>query len=614
MAAIEGVWPRARRRRGRTRRGAVDVAVQRAVVVPTGAGTGATVPGTDAPRAHHGGGQDFAVVQRGHRPPPRRPRARRRPEIEGFAFRTLPRPPGELLATFATVNDVHFGEDECGLIDGSTSGPRSGRAGRGPVPRGDEPRRRGRDRGHRSRRRGRQGRPHLERDAEEYDAFLRVLRPPSATGSTCVRGNHESYHGQPSPPSRSRRSTLPGVTLAVIDTSVDGSAGGRSRPTSSSGSTSSAAPCRPAGPGVRPPPPVGPGSHETADRNFGIDLDDSERAGRRGRPPPVDRAATSPATPTATACGASPHRRRALGRGGVRQGLPRRLGRVPGPRGRDHPDRPPHLAPRGARLDGEDPAHVPRALPRLRVRPARRPLLRHRRAMTHRIRHGRPHLRRRRHAGRLPRGRHWWRSLVGAIDDHQWDRRARRVDGPGAGRPRRAATFKTVVEYVDGDVKDPHRSPPRPRTSASCWPSRRRTSTSPTGPARRRRERGRLGRPSTPWAAAELVVAMAQTSPATGLAVGRDDRSPVPCRRRVRRQLGRPTSTEACRPPDARRPPVAPVGGRRPVDRRRAPAPLARRRRHDDLGCCRPGPLSGDEAGDRRADPTAPTARCTTCG
>jgi Icc protein len=31
-------------------------------------------------------------------------------------FRTLARPPGALLATFATVNDVHFGETECGHL------------------------------------------------------------------------------------------------------------------------------------------------------------------------------------------------------------------------------------------------------------------------------------------------------------------------------------------------------------------------------------------------------------------------------------------------------------------------------------------------------------------
>ena len=45
-----------------------------------------------------------------------------RSRVEGFSFRTLPAP-GELLATFATVNDVHFGETECGVIDGSDLGP-----------------------------------------------------------------------------------------------------------------------------------------------------------------------------------------------------------------------------------------------------------------------------------------------------------------------------------------------------------------------------------------------------------------------------------------------------------------------------------------------------------
>src|SRR5438309_5406155 len=37
--------------------------------------------------------------------------------VLGQTFRTLPRPAGERLATFATVNDVHFGEVECGLIE-----------------------------------------------------------------------------------------------------------------------------------------------------------------------------------------------------------------------------------------------------------------------------------------------------------------------------------------------------------------------------------------------------------------------------------------------------------------------------------------------------------------
>ena len=39
-------------------------------------------------------------------------------ELDGFAFRTLRRPEGRLLSTFATVNDVHFGEVECGHLEG----------------------------------------------------------------------------------------------------------------------------------------------------------------------------------------------------------------------------------------------------------------------------------------------------------------------------------------------------------------------------------------------------------------------------------------------------------------------------------------------------------------
>ena len=36
--------------------------------------------------------------------------------LAGVEVHTLPRPPGELLTTFATVNDVHFGETTCGLL------------------------------------------------------------------------------------------------------------------------------------------------------------------------------------------------------------------------------------------------------------------------------------------------------------------------------------------------------------------------------------------------------------------------------------------------------------------------------------------------------------------
>jgi hypothetical protein len=43
-------------------------------------------------------------------------------ELDGLSVRTLPRR-GELLSTFCTVNDVHFGELECGVLEGFGDGP-----------------------------------------------------------------------------------------------------------------------------------------------------------------------------------------------------------------------------------------------------------------------------------------------------------------------------------------------------------------------------------------------------------------------------------------------------------------------------------------------------------
>ncbi|HUQ40344.1 MAG TPA: metallophosphoesterase, partial [Acidimicrobiales bacterium] len=44
-------------------------------------------------------------------------------ERDGASFRTLQRPVGERLAVIATVNDVHFGEVEAGIIEGTDLGP-----------------------------------------------------------------------------------------------------------------------------------------------------------------------------------------------------------------------------------------------------------------------------------------------------------------------------------------------------------------------------------------------------------------------------------------------------------------------------------------------------------
>lgn len=43
--------------------------------------------------------------------------------VDGTTVRTLPRPAGALLCRVATVNDVHFGEVECGRIDDHPDGP-----------------------------------------------------------------------------------------------------------------------------------------------------------------------------------------------------------------------------------------------------------------------------------------------------------------------------------------------------------------------------------------------------------------------------------------------------------------------------------------------------------
>ena len=55
--------------------------------------------------------------------------------FNGIEVTTLARPRGELLSTFATVNDVHFGELECGKIDDGPKGPiQRSRPGEPPYP------------------------------------------------------------------------------------------------------------------------------------------------------------------------------------------------------------------------------------------------------------------------------------------------------------------------------------------------------------------------------------------------------------------------------------------------------------------------------------------------
>ncbi|MBN2623840.1 MAG: metallophosphoesterase, partial [Acidimicrobiales bacterium] len=134
---------------------------------------------------------------------------------------------GERLATVCTVNDVHFGEVECGVLNGIDDHPIYTSAP------GDEPY------------------PQLmnrcaiadmraaEPDAvvvkgdltsmgtrAEYQAFLDAYGPAFGERLVHVRGNHDAYYGEDFASHAPVAVHLPGVTLAVIDTTIAGKASG----------------------------------------------------------------------------------------------------------------------------------------------------------------------------------------------------------------------------------------------------------------------------------------------------------------------------------------------------------------------------------------------------
>ena len=141
-------------------------------------------------------------------------------EVLGRDVRTLARPDGELLCRFATVNDVHFGEVEAGRLDDHVEGPiQRPEPGEPPYPetmnhaavaeiaaidpalvvvKGD-----------------------LTRDGEdeEFDAFERCYRDAFGDRLAVVRGNHDAYWGQHRY-AGDTRIDLPGVTVALIDTTI----------------------------------------------------------------------------------------------------------------------------------------------------------------------------------------------------------------------------------------------------------------------------------------------------------------------------------------------------------------------------------------------------------
>lgn len=139
----------------------------------------------------------------------------------GIEFRTLPRPEGRLLSRFATVNDVHFGETECGRIDTSPLGPiQRAEPGEEPYPvtmnsgaitemtridpaavivKGD-----------------------LTEDGRDAEfAAFREHYGVFGDRLFTVRGNHDSYRGQEEYEG-DQWIEVPGLAIALIDTAIPG--------------------------------------------------------------------------------------------------------------------------------------------------------------------------------------------------------------------------------------------------------------------------------------------------------------------------------------------------------------------------------------------------------
>ncbi|MEY2448190.1 MAG: 3,5-cyclic-AMP phosphodiesterase [Acidimicrobiaceae bacterium] len=142
-------------------------------------------------------------------------------DLDGVVVKTLVRPEGELLCRFATVNDVHFGETECGVMEGFELGPVFA------VEDGEDPYPETMNRGAITEMRS------IDPDAvlvkgdltargsrSEYDAFLAAYGNAFGDRLHHVRGNHDAYEGESFADHAPFTIDLPGVTLAVIDTVI----------------------------------------------------------------------------------------------------------------------------------------------------------------------------------------------------------------------------------------------------------------------------------------------------------------------------------------------------------------------------------------------------------
>lgn len=147
-------------------------------------------------------------------------------EHYGVKYATLP-DMGRQLSSFATVNDVHFGETVCGLMDGTDMGPVLS------VPDGDTPYPEVMNAGAINEIQAMAPDKVIVKGdltnagrLREYDRFLDFYRGAFGTRLHHIRGNHDAYHGQDIRCENRKRIALPGVVLATIDTVRPASAGG----------------------------------------------------------------------------------------------------------------------------------------------------------------------------------------------------------------------------------------------------------------------------------------------------------------------------------------------------------------------------------------------------
>ena len=141
---------------------------------------------------------------------------------DGVTFHTLPRPPGERLATVATVNDVHFGETICGFDSNAPEAGPQFRAEPGERPYPDV-----------------MNEAAVEEiaaidpdvvlvkgdltddgETEDYEAFLRCYGGAFGERMHHIRGNHDAYKGQTDAPAGPFSVAVDGATLAMLDTTV----------------------------------------------------------------------------------------------------------------------------------------------------------------------------------------------------------------------------------------------------------------------------------------------------------------------------------------------------------------------------------------------------------